>query len=280
MKHLRRIVLATCVVGLAAASTFACSSFGADGEQVRDDASAESGSTDSSAPDTLSDADDAGCAEPFVLDESFSAALTAPWQQLGTSGEVGVSATLPNGVMPRSPPSALRASGTIPDGGSMAASVSRPIPFVPKSMLVSYALYVPTSTNYAIVGCVLHFAGMSATTVELFVSGAELRSRNGFPDGGRGPSSFVGVQPASGWIRIEMATVTDLVANTLSATVSARALDGTPIATAALAATPLPMLLSGVAVECGIGYADRSDNAGVDRVDVAVDDLEIRACKQ
>jgi hypothetical protein len=257
-----------------AAVAIACASFGAaggDGAATPDGGAPGDGGGDVSSV--------VSCPTPVVFVDDFSApALSAKWTPMEKTATVGISSA-PGGLAPVSPPGALFASGTLPNvSANMYAYVEQDLGFVPSSLSVSYAVAAPQTTAYALIGCSLAFySNTEGVSLDLIVYQTNLATRRSTADGGYIDYTLQGNTSLSNWTKIALEIT---IANqTVTGAVARTALDGTPIQSAKLDAFSYPAGTKTVLLDCGLMYADMSDQAnGNLSAGAALDDLVVRAC--
>jgi len=263
----------------AALVAIACSEFKATDAPAAD-ASVEAGAE---ADGGSNDAGTSECALAIDFDSSFpSTDSVVTWTTYQNNGNIDVTSMLPDGAVPPSPPFALYARGNVPDGGDdgVSARVTQMFSVVPSSLVMKYALLVPSASGYAGVGCEVQFSDFADVFSKVDVAMAQdgiLYARRRFADAGE-DYERVALQPKE-WAAVEIEATIDRDGGTVVASIQVTQHDGS-VTRLPPAPIDLPPGAKGIKIVCGIGYADfGGTTGGSDRVEAVIDDLSIRGCK-
>lgn len=270
----------------------ACSQFGS---STNEDAAPDGGSdaTPADAPvdaltaDAPGDDGGADCAEPFQFFETFDTDPSlAVWMPTApANGLYLVTDSLPNAVAPVSPPNAFFASGSLPDAGdSVHVSILERFDFAPAHARLTYALYVPSITPFAEVGCAVRIGGnpfATPVTLDVIAVNGALAARRLDIDGGGPQNVDLGPVPAAAFTNLAIVVTTSVETAMGTATIERLGSDGTVSATANLGSFQLPAAASRLEVECGIGVANLGGaSTGNANAAVAIDEVALRTCKR
>jgi hypothetical protein len=169
------------------------------------------------------------------------------------------------------------------DGGSAVASIHRSFAFAPRSVRVTYALYAPTTTPYARLGCTVSVNGGNDSSVDVYAQADALFARLAQAVPVDVQDYYLGEVPRAGFTNIEVVLTTEPDPDGgfgAEAVVTRLDTDGVPVATANLGRFSLEQGASTLEVECGVPYADLGNPAVASGSgEVAIDDIAIHGCK-